>query len=39
MNVKLRVLSIGVVFFAAQSLSAHTDTTTVSDIEEVVVVG
>lgn len=39
MNVKLRVLSIGVVFFAAQYLSAQTDSTKVSDIEEVVVVG
>ncbi len=39
MNVKLRVLSIGAMFFAAQHLSAQTDTTKVSDIEEVVVVG
>ena len=39
MNVKLRVLSIGAVFFAAQHLSAQTDSTKVSDIEEVVVVG
>ncbi len=39
MNVKLRVLSIGAMFFAAQHLSAQTDSTKVSDIEEVVVVG
>ncbi len=39
MNVKLRVLSIGVVFFVAQCLSAQTDTTRVQNIEEVVVVG
>lgn len=39
MNVKLRVLSIGAMFFVAQHLSAQTDSTKVSDIEEVVVVG
>jgi len=39
MNVKLRVLSIGVVFFAAQSLSAQRDSTKVQDIDEVIVVG
>lgn len=39
MNVKLRVLSIGVVFFAAQSLSAQRDSTKVQNIDEVIVVG
>lgn len=39
MNVKLRVLSIGVVFFAAQSLSAQKDTARVQNIDEVIVVG
>lgn len=38
MNVKLRVLSIGVVFFAAQSISAQRDSTRVQNIDEVVVV-
>ena len=39
MNVKLRVLSIGAIFFAAQSLSAQKDSTKVQDIDEVIVVG
>ncbi len=41
MNVKLRVLSAGVLFFMGQTVSAQqvADTTTVADIEEVVVVG
>lgn len=39
MNVKLRILSIGAVFFAAQNLSAQVDSSRVRDIEEVVVVG
>lgn len=39
MNVKLRVLSIGVVFFAAQYVSAQADSSKVQDIQEVVVVG
>lgn len=39
MNVKLKVLSIGVVFFAAQSLSAQKDTARVQNIDEVVVIG
>lgn len=38
MNVKLRVLSIGAMFFAAQHLSAQSDTTKVQNIDEVVVV-
>ncbi|OWK75192.1 SusC/RagA family TonB-linked outer membrane protein [Flavobacteriaceae bacterium JJC] len=38
MNVKLRVLSIGAMFFAAQNLSAQKDTAKVQNIEEVVVV-
>ncbi|UOE41387.1 SusC/RagA family TonB-linked outer membrane protein [Chryseobacterium suipulveris] len=39
MNVKLKVLSIGAAFFAAQSLSAQVDTTRVQQIDEVVVIG
>lgn len=39
MNVKLKVLSIGAAFFAAQSLSAQVDTTKVQQIDEVIVVG
>lgn len=39
MNVKLRVLSIGVVFFAAQSITAQQDSTKVQNIDEVIVVG
>lgn len=41
MNVKLRVLSAGVLFFMGQTVSAQqvADTTKVADIEEVVVVG
>ena len=39
MNVKLKVLSIGAIFFAAQSLSAQKDSTKVQDIDEVIVVG
>ncbi len=39
MNVKLKVLSIGVVFFTAQALSAQRDTTKVQNIDEVVVIG
>ena len=39
MNVKLRILSIGAIFFAAQSLSAQKDSTKVQDIDEVIVVG
>lgn len=39
MNVKLKVLSIGAVFFAAQSLSAQKDSTKIQDIDEVIVVG
>ena len=39
MNVKLRVLSVGVIFFVGQSLSAQKDSAKVQDIDEVVVVG
>ena len=39
MNVKLKVLSIGAIFFAAQSLSAQKDSAKVQDIDEVIVVG
>src|SRR5690606_23284339 len=39
MNVKIKVLSIGVVFFAAQSLSAQQDSAKVQNIDEVIVVG
>lgn len=39
MNVKIKVLSIGAVFFAAHSLSAQVDTARVQSIDEVVVVG
>lgn len=39
MNVKLKVLSIGAIFFAAQSLSAQKDSTKVQNIDEVIVVG
>ena len=38
MNVKLRVLSMGALFFAAHNLSAQTDSTKVQEIDEVVVV-
>ncbi|MBU4539370.1 MAG: SusC/RagA family TonB-linked outer membrane protein [Weeksellaceae bacterium] len=38
MNVKLRVLSIGAMFFAAQNLSAQKDSAKTQNIEEVVVV-
>ncbi len=38
MNVKLRVLSAGVLFFIGHTVSAQVDTTKVVDIEEVVVV-
>ena len=39
MNVKLKVLSAGVLFFLSQGMEAQTDTTRVRDIDEVVVVG
>lgn len=39
MNVKLKVLSVGVIFFVGQSLSAQKDSAKVQDIDEVVVVG
>lgn len=39
MNVKIKVLSVGVIFFAMQSVSAQRDSTKVQDIDEVVVVG
>lgn len=42
MNVKLRLLSVGVLFFTGQALTAQkttTDTTQVKNIEEVVLVG
>src|SRR5690606_19377852 len=37
MNVKLRVLSMGALFFAAHNVSAQTDSTKVQEIDEVVV--
>lgn len=39
MNVKLKVLSAGALFFLAQGISAQRDTAKVKDIDEVVVVG
>ncbi len=39
MHVKLRVLSIGAMFFAAQTISAQQDSTKVQNIDEVIVVG
>ncbi|WP_285269476.1 SusC/RagA family TonB-linked outer membrane protein [Kaistella rhinocerotis] len=39
MNVKIKVLSIAVVFFAGQTLSAQQDTAKVQNIDEVIVVG
>lgn len=39
MNVKLKVLSAGALFFLGQGLGAQVDTTRVRDIDEVVVVG
>lgn len=39
MNVKLRILSVGAIFFVAQSLSAQKDSAKVQDIDEVIVVG
>ncbi len=38
MNVKLRVLGMGAIFFAAHNLSAQVDSTKVQNIDEVVVV-
>lgn len=38
MNVKLKALGAGVIFFLAQGVDAQVDTTKVSDIDEVVVV-
>ncbi len=38
MNVKLKVLSAGALFFLAQGIGAQVDTTKVADIDEVVVV-
>ena len=38
MNVKLRVLTVGVLFFTGQAVMAQKDSTKVQDIEEVVVV-
>lgn len=39
MNVKLKVLSAGAVFFLGMGLNAQTDTARVQDIDEVVVIG
>lgn len=39
MNVKLRVLTVGVLFFTAQAVMAQQDSTKIKDIEEVVVTG
>lgn len=39
MNVKLKVLSAGALFFLAQGINAQVDTTKVRNIDEVVVVG
>lgn len=39
MNVKLKILTIGAVYFASQSLSAQRDSTKVQNIDEVIVVG
>ena len=39
MNVKLKILSVGVAFFVTQNLSAQQDSAKVQDIDEVIVVG